>query len=187
MDFIKHKYREEHLAVENSEECKRWNLKRSTWECFPGQRISVDGSRRKLFVHETMATDTDNIKKVFDAVKVSFLHITTSNKNWLTTLSQFECVRKLTMGIGVDLPSAEVFQWRADFPISENHHGQNPGPVWGKLSGLKDYLDMFLKIVFVVFQFSTHPASIHFSSHWSELLHACICWTANVTKINYDM
>merc|ERR1712037_351143 len=54
MDFIKHKYREEHMAVENSEE----------W-----QRISVDGSRRKLYVHETMATDTDNIKKVFDAVK----------------------------------------------------------------------------------------------------------------------
>ena len=95
---------------------------------------------------------------------------------------------KVDMGIGDDLPSAEVFQWRADFPISENHHGQNPGPVWGKLSGLKDYLDMFLKIVFVVFQLSTHPASIHFSSHWSELLHACcICWTANVTKINYDM
>lgn len=59
MDFIKHKFREEHMAVENSEE----------W-----QRISVDGSRRSLFVHETMATDTDNIKKVFDAVKKTIMN-----------------------------------------------------------------------------------------------------------------
>ena len=30
-----------------------------------------DGYTRSLFVHETMATDTDNIKKVFGDVKVT--------------------------------------------------------------------------------------------------------------------
>jgi len=58
MDFIKHKFREEHMAVENSEE----------W-----QRNSVDGHKRILFVHETMATDTNNIKKVFDGVKKTIM------------------------------------------------------------------------------------------------------------------
>ena len=76
MDFIKHKFREEHMAVENSEECKKtMTIKHKRRQaqankCFPGQRNSVDGHRRALFVHETMATDTNNIKKVFDGVKV---------------------------------------------------------------------------------------------------------------------
>jgi len=54
MDFIKHKFKEEQVAVENSEEWKR---------------VNCDGRDRKMFVHETMATDTDNIKKVFQDVK----------------------------------------------------------------------------------------------------------------------
>ena len=37
-----------------------------------GKRVNCDGRDRKMFVHETMATDTDNIKKVFQDVKVGF-------------------------------------------------------------------------------------------------------------------
>ena len=32
---------------------------------------TVDGSTRSLFIHETCATDTDNVKKVFSDVKVT--------------------------------------------------------------------------------------------------------------------
>jgi len=58
MAFIKYKYREEQKEVENSQE----------WE-----RMSVDGHKRTLFVHETMATDTDNIRKIFVDVKRTIL------------------------------------------------------------------------------------------------------------------
>lgn len=33
-------------------------------------QANVDGYTRELYVHETMATDTDNIRKVFGNIKV---------------------------------------------------------------------------------------------------------------------
>jgi hypothetical protein len=35
-----------------------------------GQRYNIDGHKRPLYVHETMATDTSNISTVFSDVKV---------------------------------------------------------------------------------------------------------------------
>lgn len=59
MDFITYLYKEEKKAVESSKEY---------------QQYSVEGYERNLYIHETMATDTDNIKKVFDDVKNTILH-----------------------------------------------------------------------------------------------------------------
>ena len=38
---------------------------------FMFSEINVEGKKRSLFLHETCATDTDNIKRVFADVKVT--------------------------------------------------------------------------------------------------------------------
>ena len=35
------------------------------------KKINLEGEKRTLYVHETEATDTDNIRKIFDDVKVT--------------------------------------------------------------------------------------------------------------------
>lgn len=56
MDFIKHLFREQHREVEDSDDFQDIILKEG-------------GSKRPLYVHETCATDTNNIKKVFESVQ----------------------------------------------------------------------------------------------------------------------
>lgn len=58
MNFIKDMFRQEHKEVEKSHEWQRYN---------------IDGHKRPLYVHETMATDTSNISTVFSDVKTTIL------------------------------------------------------------------------------------------------------------------
>lgn len=58
MDFIKKMFFNQKKDVESSKDFKKINL---------------EGEKRTLYVHETMATDTDNIRKIFDDVKTTIL------------------------------------------------------------------------------------------------------------------
>jgi len=58
--FIRHMFNQQKKEVEHSKDYQDHNS---------------DGYTRSLFVHETCATDTDNIKKVFGAVKQTIMNI----------------------------------------------------------------------------------------------------------------
>jgi len=58
--FMRHLFRQRKAAVENTRHFKE---------------TTVDGSTRSLFIHETCATDTDNVKKVFSDVKVHIMRL----------------------------------------------------------------------------------------------------------------
>jgi len=56
MNYIRTMFEQRKKEVEKSKDYKAFN---------------VDGSSRSIYIHETMATDTENVKTVFAAVKVT--------------------------------------------------------------------------------------------------------------------
>ena len=82
MGFMKYLFNQRKIDVESTREFKG-NIKVETLQN-SSQRYSelcsqyllmsennVDGNTRTLFLHETCATDTDNVKRVFADVKVT--------------------------------------------------------------------------------------------------------------------
>ena len=72
-DYIKQLFVNEKKRVESSQEYKSMNVIRSFEFIYLNWilEINIGGRERAFFLHETCATDTDNIKKVFNDVKVT--------------------------------------------------------------------------------------------------------------------